>query len=98
VRPHLDSVNSYSGEKSAREEGVTEALHTKRASLELGAPRLAEPFWYSQAHSGRWTSEKELKAAMSPDALRVYNRKRTKAARKASSATARERALALLAA
>jgi hypothetical protein len=61
-------------------------------------PKLAQPFWYRQAHSGIWTSEKENKAAMSPDALRVYNRKRTKAARKATQALGRARALALLAA
>lgn len=88
---------SYSGEKSQRA-SIDAAIRTSRAAFDLGAPRLAEPFWYIQAHSGLWTSTKELAAAMSPAALRVYNRKRTKAARKATAAIARQRALARLAA
>lgn len=91
-------MKSLSGEKAAREKDITESIHTARAALELDAPRLAEPFWYRHAHSGIWNSQKELQAVMSPDALRVYNRKRTKAARKATSTAARERALAFLAA
>lgn len=61
-------------------------------------PQLKQPSWHRHAHSGVWTNEKEQKATMSPEARRVYNRKRTKAARRAVSAKARERALASLAA
>jgi hypothetical protein len=97
----LTAVNTVSGEKRARENGVDEAIRTQRASLILGAPRLAEPFWYQQAHSGRWTDAKE-NATKDAATLKAERRERTKAARasarRATMTTARERALALLAA
>lgn len=64
-------------------------------------PQLTQPSWHKHAHSGMWTDAKAL-ALMSPETRRVYNRKRTKAARKAARsanmAAARARSLIDLAA
>lgn len=56
-------------------------------------PQLAQPFWYRLVGTHHQKSELE---AMSPEARRVYNRKRTKAARRAASAKARHLALTSL--
>lgn len=49
-------------------------------------PQLAQPFWYQLVGTHH---QKSVVEAMSPEGRRVYNRKRTKAARRATMAAAR---------
>ena len=98
----MHGSNILSGKKRPHDTSIDAAHRTAIAAHTIGAPRLAAPFWYRQAHSGIWTSEKEINACMSAAAAKVYKRKRAKAARQAArSATmsqARARSLANLAA
>lgn len=62
-------------------------------------PQLAQPFWYKLVGATvDKTAHELLLDEMSPEARRVYHRKRTKAARRATMAKARAAALAELAA
>lgn len=59
-------------------------------------PQLAQPFWYKLVGTDRRDESQRTVAEMSPEARKVYNRKRTKAARRAVMQAARARALTSL--
>lgn len=62
-------------------------------------PQLAQPFWYKLVGATlEKTAHQQVLEEMSPEARRVYHRKRTKAARRAAMAKARAASLASLAA
>jgi hypothetical protein len=56
-------------------------------------PQLAQPFWYQLVGTDHRHEEQRVQDEMSPEARKVYNRKRTRAARRAVMQTARARAL-----
>lgn len=62
-------------------------------------PQLAQPFWYKLVGATLEKTAHEIALAeMSPEARRIYHRKRVKAARRAGMQKARADALASLAA
>ena len=57
---------------------------------------LVQPYWYRLVGTHYRDAERDRQQAMSPDARRVYNRKRVRAARRAQMEAARLRDLASL--
>jgi hypothetical protein len=95
-------VNIVSGEESVCATCVQRQGLCARHKVGV-LPQLAQPFWYKLVGTHhQQTPHEVMLAQMSPDARRVYDRKRTKEARKAARAVqmtqARERSLASLAA
>lgn len=97
----LTAVNTVSGEVATVE--LCGACVTRQGLCRRHArgvlPQLAQPFWYQLVGTHHQKSALE---EMSPEARRVYERKRTKAARRAARPVtmrnARARSLASLAA
>ena len=94
VSAHLDSVISLSGETDLCQACVKQRGLCGRHRRGI-LPQLAQPFWYRLV--GRLldrTTHEQMLAELSPEARRIYNRKRTKAARRATADRARLAALA----
>lgn len=95
---HLDSVDSLSGEMAPCPSCVSQQGLCGRHKKGI-LPQLAQPFWYKLVGATvDKTAHEQVLETMSPEARRVYHRKRTKAARRAAMQQARQRSLAALAA